>query len=72
MFFKCSCNSLPVSIIIGPANEHDSTKLINVMENISEYLDDDSIEQIVAVCADKGYDAKKIREYPKNRNISSG
>ena len=41
------CNSLPVSIIIGPANEHDSTKLIDVMENISEYLDDDSIEQIV-------------------------
>ncbi len=63
------CNSLPVSIIIGPANEHDSTKLIDVMENISEYLDDDSIEQIVTVYADKGYDAKKIREYLKNRNI---
>ena len=28
------CNSLPVSIIIGSANEHDSTRLIDVMENI--------------------------------------
>ena len=32
------CNSLPVSIIIGSANEHDSTRLIDVMENISDYL----------------------------------
>ena len=39
------------------------------MENISEYLDDDSIEKIVSVYADKGYDAGTIREYLKNRNI---
>jgi len=39
------------------------------MECISEYLDDDIIEQIVAVYADKGYDSKTIRNYLKNRNI---
>ena len=63
------CNSLPVSIIIGSANEHDSTRLIDVMENISDYLDDDSIKQITSVYADKGYDSKAIREYLKSRNI---
>ena len=63
------CNSLPVSIIIGSANEHDSTRLINVMENISDYLDDDSIKQITSVYADKGYDSKAIREYLKSRDI---
>ena len=62
-------NGLPVSIIIGTANEHDSARFIDVMENISDYLDDDSIERIVAVYADKGYDAKYIREYLRNRNI---
>ena len=57
------CNSLPVSIIIGSANEHDSTRLIDVMENISDYLDDNSIKQITSVYADKGYDSKAIREF---------
>jgi len=32
-------------------------------------LDDDAIEQIVSVYADKGYDSKTIREYLKSRNI---
>lgn len=39
------------------------------MENISVYLDDDSIEQIVAVYAGKGYDADTIRKYLRYRNI---
>ena len=55
--------------MIGSANEHDSSRFIDVMKNLDMYLDDDSIEQIVAVYADKGYDAKYIREYLKNRNI---
>jgi len=33
------------------------------MENISEYLDDSMINQIVTVYAKKGYDAKYIRNY---------
>ena len=55
--------------MIGSANEHDSSRFIDVMKNLDMYLDDDSIEQIVSVYADKGYDAKYIREYLKNRNI---
>ena len=39
------------------------------MENISDYLDDNSIKQITSVYADKGYDSKAIREYLKSRNI---
>jgi len=62
-------NGLPISIVIGTANNHDSTKFVDVMKNISDYLDDDSIEQIVAVYADKGYDVNTIRGYLKNRNI---
>ena len=63
-------NGLPVSIIAGPANQHDSTRFIDVIENISGYLDDDAIEQIVSVYADKGYDSKYIRNYLRNRNIA--
>lgn len=40
------------------------------MESIPDCLDDDStIQQIVAVYADKGYDSRTIREYLRNRNI---
>ena len=63
-------NGLPISIVISSANEHDSTRLIDVVENISDHLDDDAIEQIVSVYADKGYDSKTIREYLKSRNIA--
>ena len=47
----------------SPANEHDSTKFIDVMENISEFLDDDTRQETVTVYADKGYDAAYIRNY---------
>ena len=62
-------NGLPLSIVISPANHHDSTKLIKIVENISDYLDDDYTKQIVSVYADKGYDSKIIRNYLKNKNI---
>ena len=39
------------------------------MENLDEHLDDTMINQIVSVYADKGYDAKIIRNYLKSRNI---
>ena len=45
------------------ANEHDSTKFIDVMENISEFVEDSMMDEIVTVYADKGYDAKYIRNY---------
>ena len=48
-------------IVCSPANQHDSTKFIDVMESISDFVDDSMIEEIVSVYADKGYDAKYIR-----------
>ncbi len=61
---------LPVSIVISPANIHDSIKLIDVMENISEYLDAVALKEIASVYSDKGYDAKSIRDYLKSGNIN--
>ncbi len=55
--------------MISSANIHDSTKFIDVMESISEYLDDNCTKQIVSVYADKGYDSTTIRDYLKSRNI---
>jgi transposase len=63
-------NGLPISIVISPANIHDSTKFVDVVENISDYLDDSMMDEIVTVCADKGYDAKYIRNYLRNNDIS--
>jgi len=54
---------------MSPANIHDSTIFINVIESISDYLEDYILEQIVAVYADKGYDSKIIRNYLKSKNI---
>ena len=62
-------NGLPISIVVGSANQHDSTRFIDTMENISDYLDDESIKEIISVYADKGYDAKTIRDYLKLKNI---
>ena len=63
------CNSLPVSIVLSSANQHDSTKLIDVMKNIDDTLDDKISCNIKKVYADKGYDSTTIREYLRNRNI---
>ena len=62
-------NGFPISIRTSPANVHDSTKSADVMENISEFMDDGTIKQITSVYADKGgYDSTAIRDYLKNRN----
>ena len=55
---------------MSPANVHDSTKFIDVMENISDFVDDDMMREIASVYADKGYDSGAIRDYLKNRNIN--
>ena len=55
---------------MGSANIHVSTKLIDVIENISDFVDDDMVREIVLVYADKGYDAKYIGNYLRNRNIN--
>lgn len=63
-------NGLPISIVMSGANEHDSTKFVDVVENISDFLDGESVKQIVSVYADKRYDAKYIRNYLRNNGIS--
>ena len=55
---------------MSPANIHDSTKFVDVMELISEYLDDSMMDEIVSVYADKGYDSKYIRNYLRNHSIA--
>jgi len=60
---------LPISIVMSSANEHDSTKFIDVMESISKYLDDSRIDEIVTGYADKDYDAKYIRNYLRCNGI---
>ncbi len=60
---------LPIPIRASPANVHDSTKFIDVLENISELAGDGLIRQIVSVYADKGYDAAYIRNYLRSHGI---
>ncbi len=54
---------------MSPANEHDSTKFVDVVENISNYLDDPLMEEIVTVYTDKGFDAAYIRNYLRTNGI---
>jgi len=61
---------LPISIVISPGNEHDSTKFVDIVENISDFLDDESLKEIISVYADNGYDSTSIRGYLKNKNIT--
>ncbi len=60
---------LPISIVMSPADIHDSTKFADVMESTSDFADDSMMEQMVSVYADKGYDSKSIRNHVKSRNI---
>ena len=55
---------------MSSANIHDSTKFIDVMESILEYLDYSMMDEIVTVYADKGYDAKYIRNYLRCNGIN--
>ena len=62
---------MPISIRTSPANQHYSTKFIDVLENISDFLNDDLIQQIISAYADKGYDAVYIRNYLRCYGINS-
>ncbi len=53
---------LPIPIRASPANVHDNTKFIDVLENIPGPAGDGLIRQIISVYADKGYDAVYIRD----------
>ena len=54
---------------MSSANQHDSTKFVDVMESISDHLDSSATIKIKSVYADKGYDSIIIRKYLKNKNI---
>ena len=62
-------NGLPISIRTSPANEHDSTKFIDVLENISDLVHDKLIQATISAYADKGYDAVYIRNYLRCHSI---
>ena len=63
-------NGLPTSIVVGSADCYDSTRFTDVMENIPDFPDDDSIKQITLVYAGRGHDAESIRGYPRDRNTA--
>ncbi len=60
---------LPISAGTSPANEHDSAKFIDVLEDISELAGDDLGRAIASAYADRGYDAKCIRDYLRCHGI---
>ncbi len=60
---------LPVSIVMSPADIHNSTKFAGVMESISDFANDSMMEQMVSAYADRGYDSKPIHNYVKSRNV---
>ena len=59
-------NGLPLSMMLERANKHDSTKFIETMEHLLDFLTRDSLKQIKHCFADKGYNSKTIREYLEN------
>ncbi len=60
---------LPISAGTSPANEHDSAKFIDVLEDISELAGDDLGRAVVSAYAGNGYDAKYIRNYLRSHGI---
>ena len=62
-------NGLPVSTVCSAANEHGSTRFIDTMENIPDFLDDSMAEETVTVYAGKGYGAKCIGNYLRSNGI---
>jgi len=64
-------DSLPVSIAIGPANEHDSRKLFPLLEGINIRTGARPRKRPKEVYADKGYDAPLVRFYLAARHIKA-
>ena len=62
-------NRLLISIVNSPVNNHNSTKFIETMEHILDFMARDSLKQIRHCFADKGYIRRTIRKYLENQNI---
>ena len=63
-----SKSALPLSIVIGPANEHDSVRFVDCVDAISVGKQH-RIPDVVY--ADKAYDSESIRRYLKSYNIKA-
>ena len=56
-------------MIVGPANRHESTKFIDVMEDVRK-MTGKNAKEIRSVHADSGYDTKVIRNYLRAREMA--
>ena len=69
VILACSAG-FPVTVIIGPANRHESTRLIDVMEDVLKNITGrDGTSGICQVHADAGYNTEIIRSYLRARMI---
>lgn len=57
--------------MVGPANEHDSTRFVETIESVSIQSGARPRTRPVAVYADKAYDSRTIRKYLASRGIKS-
>lgn len=64
-------DSLPVTIAIGPANEHDSRKLFPLMEGISIRTGARPRKRPKEVYGDKGYDTPLVRFYLAAKHVKA-
>ena len=62
-------NGLSISMTIERVNKHDSTKFIETMEHLLDFMTHDSLKHIKHCFADKRYISKTIREYLEKQNI---
>ena len=62
-------DSLPVSVVVGPANGHGPARFADVMDGVSGRPGCGAKGQTVSVHADRGYDAGRIRKYLADRGI---
>ena len=60
-----------MSIAIGPANEHDSRKLIPLMEGVSIRTGARPRQRPRELCADKAYSTFIVRAYLRRRRVKT-
>lgn len=66
-----SAEGLPLSLVIGPGNEHDSRRFTDVLDGIRIGTGGRPRTRPHEVVADAAYDERKIRGYLRRRGIRS-
>ena len=74
---RCGCKhhiatgvtGVPISMRIGPANEHDSRMLIPLVDDATDMLLSSGCDRPLMVFADKAYDSRALREAVKSRQM---